>query len=321
MRLSALLVLLAFAIVPAAAQTQAPIEVNFGLNAPGAANWIYYIADRQGFFRDEGLRVTLITSGTPTNTVNLLASGDVGMALNGTDNWIEAIAHHLPIKIVAPELIPNPYIFLTVPPVPNWAALKGKSVLLGPKGDSSSITFTVLMEKLHMKLDDFSIVPGSTSSNRYAALLTGNIGGTILSEPFNLVAIEKGNHPLARVADYVKDWLDTCYAVNTNWAANNRATVVRMVRALKKAAAYGYDHPDGATAALIAATNIAPDTAAKVYEADFRKNRVFDPNLRMDVKRLQFMDDLLQRFGNITTALSISDIYDSSYISEASRGR
>src|SRR5271157_2324993 len=90
------------AFCPVAAQTPSPIDVNFGLNAPGAANWIYYIADREGFFRAEGLRVSTITSGTPTNTINLLATGDVGIALNGSDVLIEAIVHHLPIKIVAP---------------------------------------------------------------------------------------------------------------------------------------------------------------------------------------------------------------------------
>lgn len=302
---------------PVAAQTPSPVEVNFGLNAPGAANWIYYIADREGFFRAEGLHVSTITSGTPTNTINLLATGDVALALNGSDVLIEAIVHHLPIKIVAPELGPSPYVLATIPSVTSWAQLKGKSVLLGPKGDTSSMTFTLLAEQQHLKPEDFSVVPGSTSSARYAALLSGNIAGTVLSQPFSVLAVDKGMHPLAVASDSIKDWVDTCFAVNTNWAAANRPTLVRFVRALRKAVAFAYAHPDGAIAVLVAATNAAPETAAKVYDIDFRHEHVFDPNLHMNTKGLLNMARLAYHYNQISTMPSLSDLFDPSYVEEA----
>ncbi len=303
------------------AQTPSPIEVNFGINAPGAANWIYYIADREGFFRAEGLRVSTITSGTPTNTINLLATGDVGIGLNGSDVLIEAIVHHLPIKIVAPELGPSPYVLATMPSITSWAQLKGKSVLLGPKGDTSSMTFTLLAEQQHLKLEDFSIIPGSTSSARYAALLSGNIAGTVLSQPFSVLAVEKGMHPLAVAGDSIKDWVDTCFAVNTNWAAANPPAVVRFMRALRKALAFAYANPDGAVAALVAATNAAPETAARIYDIDFRRGHVFDPNLRMNVKGLLNMARLAYHYNQINTMPSLSDLFDPSYVEEAVRSR
>jgi ABC-type nitrate/sulfonate/bicarbonate transport system substrate-binding protein len=317
-RLMAMLGALALACIrPAVAQTAPPVDVNFGLNAPGAANWIYYIADRQGFFRDEGLNVQTVTSGTPTNTVNLLASGGVQVALDGSDDFIEAIVHGLPIKIVAPEWGPSPYVLLTQPSISTWDQLMGKSVLLGPKGDVSSITFTLLAEQRHLRLSDFSVVPGSTSSARYAGLLSGHVGGTVLSQPFSVLALQKGMHPLATAADVVKDWLDTCFAVNTNWATTHRSTVVRMMRALRKALDYGYSHPDGAIATLIAETHIAADTAAAVYDLDFRRQHVFDPKLRMNVKGLMFMAQLARQDGMIDAVPAPSELFDPSFVEAA----
>jgi len=295
-------------------------EVNFGLNAPGAANWIYYIAQRQGFFRDEGLRVQTITSGTPTNTINLLASGEVQLALNGTDLLIESIAHHLPIKIIAPELIPNPYVLLAQPSISSWAQLKGKSVLLGPKGDTSSITFTLLVRAQHFDVNEFSIVPGSTSSARYAGLISGHVGATVLSQPFSILATQKGMRVIAVAADIVKDWLDTCFAVNTTWAATHRSIVVRMMRALRKAAAYGYSHPDAAMAALVAEIHVSPQVASVVYDQDFRQRHAFDPHLNMNTKGLSFMVQLVLQERLIETVPPVTELFDPSFVAEAAQG-
>jgi ABC-type nitrate/sulfonate/bicarbonate transport system substrate-binding protein len=263
------------------------------------------------------LHVTAITSGTPTNTINLLASGDVAIALNGTDVFIEAIVHRLPVKIVAPEYGPSPYVLATTPSVTSWAQLEGKSVLLGPKGDTSSMTFALLAEQQHLKLEDFSVVPGSTSSARYAALLSGNIAGTVLSQPFSVLAVQKGMHPLAIAADSIKDWVDTCFAVNTNWAAANRPVLVHFMRALHKAVQYAYANPDGAVAALVAATNAEPATAAKIYDIDFQNGHAFDPNLHMNVKGLLSMARLAYQYKQITTMPSLSELFDPTYVQEA----
>lgn len=303
----------------ASAQAPAPVDVTFGINAPGAANWIFYVAQTQGYFRDENLHVTTVTSGTPTNTINLLASGGVALALDGTDVLIEAIVHGLPVKIVAPSYGPSPYVLVTSPSITSWSQLKGKTVLLGPKGDISSITFTLLAKSQHLALEDFSIVPGSTSSARYAAVLSGHVAATVLSQPFSVLAPAKGMHVLAVASQTVKDWADNCFAVNTNWAAAYHVPLVRTVHALRRALAYAYAHRDGAVAALVAATNIDPETAAQLYDADFVRSHAFDPNQQIDAKGVEFMARIAKEYGLIDSVPSLSDIVDTSIVREAAR--
>lgn len=307
---------------PSSAQAQAAsVDVSLAINAPGSGNWLIYIAQQAGFFRDEGLHVDVVTSGSNTNTINLLATGGTNFGLDGSDIEIEAIAHGLPVKIVAPEFGPNPYTLVTVPSVTSWDQLKGKTVVLGAKQDVSSLTFFRVAEAAHLRPDDFTIVTSASSSSRYAALLSGNVQATVLSQPFDILAQEHGLHALAYAADSIKSWMDTCFAVNATWAAlpGNHATVVRFVRALRKAVQYGYAHPDEAIAALVAGTNIAQSTAQKAYDLDFRTRHTFDRDQRLDVAGLSAMSAMLVRQGAIASPPRLEDVLDPSYMKEAAR--
>jgi NitT/TauT family transport system substrate-binding protein len=318
--LSALCLAVLLVIAGRTASSQTPaVDLSVAINAPGAGNWIAYVAQRQGFFRAEGLNVTLVISGNPTNTLNLLASGGVGIGLDGSDALIAANVHHLPVKIIAPEFGPNPYSVLVVPSVTRWSDLKGKTVILGPKQDVSAVTFYRMIEAQQLKLDDMTVTFNGTSSSRYAALISGNVQATLLSQPFDILAQAHGMRLLAAAATFLKPWMDTSFAINTNWAVANRATAVHFVRALRKAVRFAYANREPAIVALVEATNIDRSIAEKAYDLDFKQLRAFDPDLRINVPGLQFMAAMLVGDGAIAAAPNISDLLDTSYVAEAAR--
>ncbi len=108
-----------------------------GHECAGSGNWPVYIALAQNFFSDEGLKVTPVLSGSNVATINVLATADANVGLDGSDIEIAAVVHGLPIKIVAPEFGPNPYTVLVSAGINSWADLKGKSVTLGSPQDVS----------------------------------------------------------------------------------------------------------------------------------------------------------------------------------------
>jgi ABC-type nitrate/sulfonate/bicarbonate transport system substrate-binding protein len=290
-----------------------PLELTLAMNAPGSGNWPVYIADQQGFFRDEGLHVTTVLTGSNTATITTIATGDANVGLDGSDIEIEAAAHGLPVKIVAPEFGPNPYTLVVAASIASWDQLKGKTIVLGSPQDVSSVTFAKMAAAQHLDRSDFSIVNSPSSSSRYAALLSGTAQATVLSQPFDILAQQNGYHALASGSDLIKPWADTCFAVNTKWAANpaNRATIVHFVRALRKAVRFGYNDPSGAIAALIRATNVSPEVARRAYAVDFREKHVFDINDRLD------LPGDLAAMG--ATVGAIADVFDPTYLNESAR--
>lgn len=161
------------------------------------------------------------------------------MADNGTDSLIVAIGHGLAIKMVAPQCNVNPYSLVVAPAVRTWADLKGKPVILGTKQDVTAIVFIGMASEHKLKLDDFSIIIGGASNARYTALMSGNVAAAVLAQPFDLLAVSKGMRVLATAHDTYRDWALACTAVNVGWAANNRATVVKVLRAARRAIRFG----------------------------------------------------------------------------------
>jgi NitT/TauT family transport system substrate-binding protein len=309
--------------VPTATPAQTRVtDVTLAINAPGSGNWPVYIADQQGFFRAEGLNVNIVTSGSNVNTINLVATAGTDFGLDGSDIEIEAAARKLPIKIIAPEFGPNPYNLVATPAIGSWSDLKGKRIVLGSPQDVSSLTFETMAEAQHLSRADFDVSASPSSSSRYAALLSGSVEATVLSQPFDILAQEHGLHVLQPASSIIKTWADTCFMVNTQWASSpaNHDAGVRFVRALRRAVQFGYANEDGAVAALIKATNIAPSTAAKSYDVDFRQKRVFTINDKTNLAvGLAAMAALAVSGGAILTAPGLDEYFDPTYLQGSAR--
>src|SRR5277367_2614042 len=82
---------------PAVAQTPLT-EMTFGILTPTASEWPVYIAQAEGFYKDEGLNVTIVEGNTPPNVINMVATNGANMVDNGCDSEIAAVIHQLPLK-------------------------------------------------------------------------------------------------------------------------------------------------------------------------------------------------------------------------------
>lgn len=303
--------------VPAAGQTLTDLAV--GIVSPTAVELDLYIADKEGFFRDEGLNVSIISGGSPSNVVNLLSSGSVGIAADSTDSVMGAISHGLPIKFIAPGFQANPYTLVALPSIPDFAALKGKTIVIGPKLDVTGITLGKILAAHHLTMDDFNVVVSTSTTARYAAVSSGNVQAAMLNQPFDFAAEAKGMHVLAAGHDYIKDWLFEGFAVNTAWLAANRPTAVKFLRAVRKAIQYGYAHPDEAAAILAAQTHLDPEIGKKTYDLNWRQWHGYDPNLRFDVAGLRAVAEGAVGSGILPSMPDLSIFYDNSVAEEARR--
>jgi ABC-type nitrate/sulfonate/bicarbonate transport system substrate-binding protein len=319
MRFLALLALVLALTIPAGAQNAPLTELSVAINSPTAVELDLFIAEKQGFFREQGLRVTLITGGSPANVINLVSSGSVGIAADSTDPVMGAIARGLPIKFIAPGFQTDPYTLVTAGSITDWSQLKGKTVLIGPKLDVTGISLSRMAQAHHMTMDDFNLIVSTSTTARFAALTSGNAAAAMLNQPYDIVAESKGMHLLAASHDYVKDWLFEGFVVNTSWLAANRPIAVRFLRAIRKAIQFGYAHPDESIAILTAVTNIDPAIAKKSYDLNWRQWKAFDPNLRFNVAGLRAVAQGAVGSGILPSMPDVTTFYDASVAAEATR--
>lgn len=324
MLLSSLRVALAVALLGVAAggplapaRAQTPATVNYGILNYTGAEWPLILAQDEGFFKKAGLTVNVVSLSTPPNVINALASGAVNVGEDGTDSIIAAVTHNLPLKIVAPIFAADPYSLVVSPSITSIDQLKGKTIMLGTKQDVTAITLAAMLKPYHLTLDDFSIVVAGSTPARYQALLSGNAQGSMLLQPFDLLAESQGYHVLGSSGrDTLKNWLFTTLAVNTSWGAANKPAVTAMIKALRDGVQYGATHKAEAIKTLIAYTKTTPEIAEKTYNLYFGQWKVFDDST---VTAAQ-LDDIAKQqiaFGVIPKAPTFADLYDGSYAAAA----
>jgi NitT/TauT family transport system substrate-binding protein len=275
------------------------------------------LAQSQGFFAKEGVNVSVVSAGSPQNVVNALATNGVSIAEDGTDSYIAAVAHHLPLKMIASVFAVDPYRLMVAPSITSIEQLKGKTVTLGTKEDVTAITFAALIAPLHLTLNDFSIVVSGSTPARWAALQSGNAQGSMLLQPFDLLAQAQGYHALGSGQEVLKDWVFTTIAVNEGWAVDNRTTIVATLRALREGIQYGATHKAQAIATLISYTHTTPDIAEKTYDLDFGQWKAFRPDLSVAPQQLATIAKYQIQFGVLTSAPTFNDLYDGSYAAAA----
>jgi NitT/TauT family transport system substrate-binding protein len=302
--------------LPAFAQN-ALVEVVFGILSATSAEWPEYMAEAQGYFKDEGIKLTIVASGSPPSVIQALATGAVNLGTNGTDSVVAAISRGLPIKMIASGFGPNPYSLVVSPQIKSWADLKGKSVVLGTKQDVTALAFESLANQQKLTMDDFSIVVGGNTPARYAALQSGNVAGAMLTQPFDFEAESNGMRILASASDVIKDWQFTVIAANTDWATKNRALTVKYLRAMRRAIQYGYGNKDGAVKAMMAATKASQAIVSRAYDTDFGKWKAFSPTLAPSQAGVEAVMRSQVAFGALKVAPKFSDVFDPSFITEA----
>lgn len=313
---------LALATIAGAAAQSGPAEIRFGDVRAGPLQWPFFIAEREGFFKQEGITISTVSVGNPANIEALLDSGEIEMTSVGGDVLISAIARGRAIKVVAVELDTSPYQLLSIPSISRLDQLKGKSVAIGPlrSGDTTGV-FYRMIEHAHLKANDFSLLSGGTSGTRLEALSIGNAQAALLSQPLDLIGIGRGMHVLASGHDVVRnDWMSMSIAVNTRWAAANRVAIVHLLRATVQAISFAYSHEEEAVADLVAAVNIDPEIARANYELYFRNWRAFDPRLRLSTSALKNVEQAMVKAGVLDRSVPATKaIFDPSYLADALR--
>jgi ABC-type nitrate/sulfonate/bicarbonate transport system substrate-binding protein len=302
--------------VAGVAQNAPLAEIDYVTGTASAGDWLTYIADRQGFFRAEGVHVNVSYAGAPPAITQAVATNAANLGNNGIDSWIVAVVHGLSVKVVGSMFAVNTYNLVVSPEIHTWDDLKGKTVMLGTKQDVTAIVLSQMAAPHNLKIDDFSIAIGGNSTARYAALMSGNAQGAILTQPFDLLAQSKGMHVLASGVDAMKLWTSSGIGTNPGWAATHRTLLVKYMRALRRAAQYGYTHKADAIADLIAVVNVDPAIANQTYDDDWTRWHVFDPDQKFTAASFVFMARMQIAMGIMTTAPSYADTFDGSFISE-----
>jgi ABC-type nitrate/sulfonate/bicarbonate transport system substrate-binding protein len=157
----------------------------------------YLTALDKGFYEKNGLHVKLIEANGATSIPGLI-SGSLTFAAAAA-SAPPAILKGYKVKVVSVNVDSPPYLILAQKSVPSLAALKGKSLGVQSKGDSTDIVAKAYLKKNGIDPTTVTNIAIGGNSARLAALTSGSIPA-VVTNPQDLQELqEKGDAGKYRV--------------------------------------------------------------------------------------------------------------------------
>ncbi|OGT60852.1 MAG: hypothetical protein A3E85_00955 [Gammaproteobacteria bacterium RIFCSPHIGHO2_12_FULL_45_12] len=197
------------------------------------------IAQQQGFFKEQGLEVTLIGPSEPTDPSKWVAAGKADIGLVYQPSFIEAVDRGLPLIRIG-TLIDKPLNCLVVlkeSGIKTLADLKGKTIGIS-MGGFSDITLKSLLAKQHLTENDIHLV--NVKYNLSQALLAHQVDAiTGVMRNYEVPELEaKGFNIVTFLPEDngIPNYSELIFVTNTKQAHDKRWP--KFMAALKKAVAH-----------------------------------------------------------------------------------
>ena len=284
-----------------------------------------YVAIEEGYFKDEGLDMTLITGFGADKTMTAVISGEADIGFMGAEASIYAYQEGATDPVVNfAQLTQRAGNFLVAReemPDFKWEDPKDKKVLGGRKGGMPEMVFEYILRKNGLDPQKDLTIDQSIDFGSTAAAFTGDVSAdfTVEFEP-SATALEKEG------AGYVVASLGvdsgyvpyTSYSAKTSYMEKNPEIIQKFTNALQKGMEYVQSHTPEEIAEVIAPqfaeTDLDTVTAIvkRYYDQDTWKS-----NLIFEKESFELLEDILEDSGELSERVSYENLVTTKYAQEA----
>ena len=306
---------------PLAAQTApaiAPTLVPLRLIAfAGGWNLPLWVAQRQGFFEQEGLAVQLAFTPTSGFLVEGLMAGRHDIGLASIDNLVAYQEGQGDRTFADPDLfafmgVDNGFLsVVAAAPLKAVGDLRGARIAVDSPNTGFAFVLRELLQRSGIGDADVTLVRGGATEIRFRDLLAGRFDATLLRTPFDIVAAERGFNVVA-TADALGPYLGTSGMARRSWARGNEAALLGFLRAYRASMQWLADpaHRDVAEALLVAnLRDMTPKLAKAAAERLLAERGGLLRELEIDPAALRTVLALRAKFGEPKKALGDVDRY------------
>ena len=283
----------------------------------------YAIAERQGFFAREHLKVELIPlQGGTDQMVKRLDAGDVEISSTATPYFIQAVAEGRSHAVAVAAENANPiYSLIAKPEIKNFADLKGRTIGLSLDVDTISISTRKLLALRGLKDSDYRVKNLVGTPVRLDCLKRGECDAVPLGQPEDFVALDEGFRRLGLTTDAVRHFEFKLLIVRPDWAKENRATLIAFLRGFAGSLRYFRDpaHQDDVAKTIVAVSGVSDKIARQTLALYFQPERGVIPRAgEIDLKGLAQVIAFLGEAGVLKAPLPKPQRFvDQSYLHAA----
>ena len=211
-------------------------EIKLGVLSTGGDHWPIWVAEDQGYFKEQNLDLRKFQTDSIAKAVQALSANSTDILYpTNTQGAVVAMAKKAGIKIVAGNYTKALYDLISGPKYKKVEDLKGGTmgVINLTSGSTVLLQKILLAHKLKYPGDYDLLTVGGTPS-RYAAVKKGAVAAAMVTIPTSFEAKEDGLNVLANISTYLPDYQFTVIAGNNDWMQSHRDQTVRFLMGIIK---------------------------------------------------------------------------------------
>jgi NitT/TauT family transport system substrate-binding protein len=288
---------------------KASITVTYGTDSPSTAP--LWIGSDEGIFKKYGLTVNAV-QGTSNVGAIAVVSGQADIYFGESTTSFQAVNSNQPLEIVGGLRNLNDFKLFTQPGVTSVSQLKGKSVAISAAGDSTDLSTRIAFQELKSSTNDVTLLATGTSASRFAALQTGKVAATLLTEPTATLAKNAGEHLMLDMTK--KPFLGSAVTVSKTFAKNDPNTIVRFLEAIEASVKWLQDPANKDAALQLIGTHTetaanAPATLQAYTEYSTPGQLAMDPTPNTAAGQA-IVNGLKQESASMYATLTLKKVYD-----------
>jgi NitT/TauT family transport system substrate-binding protein len=309
---SRLLVLLVVFMLDSAALAADKIRVGFPDLA--ATFMPLAIADKRGFFQEEGLQGEFIRM-NPAVALQTLVNGEIDY-YTVLGPGVTAAIRGVPVKVVAAFVPVAPTALIARPEIKSVPELKGKTIGLNAYGGALEGMARLILK--HFALDpdkDVKFLATGPLDSRFGAMKQGLTVATLGSPPIDFLGKKLGFIVIARTSDLFNFPVSGLVA-SAKKIKERPDEIKRVIKATIKANRYIRQNRDGSLPVMIEWLKIDKEMAAATYESSVKS---FSDDLGLPEDGLRLLISEAKRITKIDREVSSSEVADLSLVRDAQK--
>ena len=283
-------------------------KIKVGVSSFSASYISMFIANKRGYYAEEGMSVDIILIAGLLGTRALIGgSVEFGSASNPTAAVQGA---KLKMLMVFNEK-PHSALFAQ-PGIKSVAELRGKKIGGSTVGSLEYGWIKELLPKFGLQLDrDVTFLPIGPTATRFTALKTATVDAAPLSPPSSFLAQDAGFPVLTRVSDHVED-IQACIVTTDERLARQGELVRRFLRATVKGQRVYLARRDEAIPAVMEFTRQPnPELARRTYDENM-KTIAMDGTIPERLQRIVI--ERTKRLTGVNREVNVEEIFDFSHL-------
>ena len=296
------------------ASVQAADKIRIAIPGPTISQLTFPVAQKRGFFREEGLEaeIILMRGNVP---VAALVNGEIDY--NSTAPLVVAAAiRGVPVKVLACYVPGSPYMLVARPEIKSVKELQGKTIAVGPFGGAPHVIGKMIVK--HFGLDperDVKFLSTGPPESRFTAMKQRLADAAMLASPSDFLGKKMGFVVLARAYELFS-YPAVGLTASVKKIRERPDESKRVIKAGIKANRYIRQNREGTIQLMMEWLKIDKEMATATYVST---SKAFSEDGSIPEDGLRLLIDEAKTSANVQRQVPFSEVADLSILTEAQK--